>query len=95
VAGVFLADPGSVIDASSQKGCQRDGGHPAPIQNVSGVMKPLPAEFSSADTLLRERCLARLKGGKYSSFVVGGRDGLPVEPAISFRHHVLITSSPP
>jgi len=52
----------------------------APIQNVSGVLKPLPEEYSSADTLLREQCLARLRGGEYSSFVIGGRDGLPVEP---------------
>jgi hypothetical protein len=24
--------------------------------------------------------MARIRAGKYSSFVVGGRDGLPVEP---------------
>ena len=30
--------------------------------------------------LLREPCMARIQGGKYSSFVVGGRDGLPLEP---------------
>jgi hypothetical protein len=80
VAGVFLADPSSVVDASSQLGISGTVDIQAPIQNVSGVLKPLPAEFRSADTLLRERCMARIRAGKYSSFVVAGRDGLPKEP---------------
>jgi filamentous hemagglutinin family protein len=80
VAGVFLADPSSVIDASSELGVSGTVDIQAPIQNISGLLKPLSSEFASADALLRERCMARLRAGKYSSFVVGGRDGLPVEP---------------
>ena len=30
--------------------------------------------------LLSARCVARLSGGKYSSLVLGGRGGLPLDP---------------
>jgi len=40
----------------------------------------LPEKFTSTAVLLRESCIARMRGGAYSSFIVGGRDGLPLEP---------------
>jgi len=40
----------------------------------------LPAEIVQAAALLQARCAARLAGGTSSSFVVAGRDGLPLEP---------------
>jgi large exoprotein involved in heme utilization and adhesion len=81
VADTFLADPQSVVDASSQLGVSGTVDIQAPITSVSGLVSPLSSEFISASALLKERCIARLReGGKYSSFVIGGRDGLPIEP---------------
>ena len=79
-ANVFLADPDSVVDASSALGVSGTVDIRAVISNVTGVLGPLPSDTLSASALLRERCIARIREGKYSSFVVGGRDGLPIEP---------------
>jgi hypothetical protein len=40
----------------------------------------LPQAFVSAAALLPARCAARFSGGKASSLVLGGRDGLPLDP---------------
>ena len=80
VANTFLADPYSSVDASSALGIDGTVDIQAPITNVSGLLSPLSQEFVNATALLREPCMARLKGGKYSSFIVGGRDALPLEP---------------
>jgi hypothetical protein len=80
VAGVFLADQNSSVDASSKKGIDGTVDIRAPISDVSQKVKPLPKRFRSAAELLRESCIARIRGGEYSSFIVGGRDGLPLEP---------------
>jgi len=40
----------------------------------------LPETPLKATELLRAACAARFAGGKTSSLVVGGRDGLPLEP---------------
>jgi len=80
VANTFLADPQSIVDASSALGISGTVDIRAPITNVTGVLNPLSADYVSATALLRERCIARIQGGKYSSFVVGSRDGLPIEP---------------
>jgi large exoprotein involved in heme utilization and adhesion len=80
VAATFLSDPQSVVDASSALGVSGTVAIQAAINNVAGVLGPLPSDTLSASALLRERCIARIREGKYSSFVVGGRDGLPIEP---------------
>ena len=80
VAGIFLADPDSTVDASSEKGIDGTVEIRAPIKDVSRKVKPLPERFTSAAVLIRESCIARMRGGNYSSFIVGGRDGLPLEP---------------
>ena len=80
VANVFLADPHSVVDASSALGIDGTVDIRAPITEISGTLVPLGEDFISAFELLREPCMARIRGGKYSSFIVSGRDGLPVEP---------------
>jgi filamentous hemagglutinin family protein len=77
---VFLADPQSIVDASSALGINGTVDIRAPITDVSGLLNPLSSDFVSAAALLRERCMARIQGSKYSSFVVGSRDGLPIEP---------------
>ncbi|NPA25525.1 MAG: filamentous hemagglutinin N-terminal domain-containing protein [Deltaproteobacteria bacterium] len=81
VANTFLADPQSRIDASSQLGVSGTVDIRAPVTSISGLVTPLNTEFVRAAELLKGRCLARLReGGTYSSFIVGGRDGLPFEP---------------
>ncbi len=81
VADTFLADPQSIVDASSQLGVSGTVDIQAPITSISGLVSPLSSEFISASALLRGRCMARLReGGTYSSFIVSGRDGMPLEP---------------
>jgi large exoprotein involved in heme utilization and adhesion len=80
VAGVFLSDPYSIVDASSALGIDGNVDIRSPITELSGTLVPLGEDFISAFELLREPCMARIRGGKYSSFIVSGRDGLPIEP---------------
>jgi hypothetical protein len=40
----------------------------------------LPQAFVNVTALLPARCAARLSGGTTSSLVLGGRDGLPLDP---------------
>jgi filamentous hemagglutinin family protein len=84
VADTFLADPASLVDASSALGISGTVDINAPIRSVTGILNPLSTDFISATALLREQCIARLRGGKYSSFIVVGRDGLPIEPGNLF-----------
>ena len=77
---VFLADPGSLVDASSDLGIDGQVDIQAPIISESTLIMPLEKDFKSAAELLRKPCMARIQGGKYSSFIIGGRDGLPLEP---------------
>jgi hypothetical protein len=80
VSNTFLADPNSVVDASSALGIDGTVNILATNRIVSGLLNPLPSDYVSATSLLREQCMARLRGGKYSSFIIGSRDGLPSEP---------------
>ena len=52
----------------------------SPVQNLGEQLTPLSQQFSSAAALLAQRCAARVADGKFSTFVVAGREGLPVEP---------------
>jgi len=80
VAGTFLGDPYSVVSASSALGIDGTVDIEAPDVNVTGVQVPLPkVVFSAADFLL-DPCIARLKAGETSSFIISGRDGLPIQP---------------
>jgi filamentous hemagglutinin family protein len=79
-AGAFLTDPHTQVDASSDKGIHGLVDIHAPFSNLSGSLKPLPKEFLSAANLLKKPCEARVRGGDYGSFIVRGRDALPVEP---------------
>ena len=80
LAGVFLADPISLVSASSQQGPQGTVNIQSPVQNLGEQLTPLSQQFSSAAALLAQRCAARVADGKFSTFVVAGREGLPVEP---------------
>ncbi|MEK6763509.1 MAG: filamentous hemagglutinin N-terminal domain-containing protein [Nitrospirota bacterium] len=80
IAGVFIADPNSLVSASSAQGPQGTVNIQSPVQNVGGELAALSQEFSSAAALLAQQCAARAAGGKFSTFVVAAREGLPAEP---------------
>ena len=80
IAGVFIADPNSVVDASSQQGPQGTVNIQSPVQNVGGELAALSDEFASVAALLAQQCAARAADGKFSTFVVAAREGLPAEP---------------
>ncbi len=80
IAQVCLIDPLSLVAASSTRGIDGEVDIQAPITEINGTLAPLRKEFFSAVQLLREPCIARIREGKYSSFFISGRDGLPLEP---------------
>jgi filamentous hemagglutinin family protein len=81
IAGsAFISDPASIVDASSTTGISGTVNIQSPLQNVGGELAALSQEFSSAAALLAQQCAARAAGGKFSTFVVAAREGVPVEP---------------
>jgi filamentous hemagglutinin family protein len=76
----FIRDPASIVDASSTLGISGTINIQSPLQNIGGELAPLSDEFSSAAALLAQQCAARAAGGKFSTFVVAAREGLPLEP---------------
>jgi large exoprotein involved in heme utilization and adhesion len=76
----FLADPSSGVTASSTLGINGVVNIQAPVSSVSGAVAPLPQEFAPIAELLRDRCAGRLREGRVSRLVLGGRDGVPLEP---------------
>ncbi|MBI5854705.1 MAG: hypothetical protein HZB35_05640, partial [Nitrospirae bacterium] len=78
-SGVFLADPNSIVDASSQLGINGSVDIRSPVQNLGAAKRPLSAQYLQGNTLLSQRCAAA-RSGQLSSFVVLGRDGVPPEP---------------
>jgi filamentous hemagglutinin family protein len=74
---LFLADSTSVVNASSQFGLN---GTVTARSNLSGSLVTLPSEPSQAHSLLMQRCAALVNNGQASSFVVAGREQLPVDP---------------
>ena len=76
---VFLPDANSVVDASSQLGVNGTVTIQSPTSNLSSVWARLQQNYAEVAGLLRARCSAQV-GGTYSSFVLAGRDSLPLEP---------------
>jgi len=80
IGDAFLRDiEKSTVSASSVLGVDGQINIDA-ITDLSGAITPLQQRFSQAAALLRQRCAERLRGGQVSSFIVGGRDGVPLEP---------------
>jgi large exoprotein involved in heme utilization and adhesion len=77
---VFLMDPASTVSASSALGINGQVNIQAPVTSLSGSVAPLPESFARATELLSSRCAERLREGTVSRFVLGGRDGVPLEP---------------
>jgi filamentous hemagglutinin family protein len=80
IAGAFLADPNSLVDASSTLGVSGTVNIQSPVQNIGEELTALTEEFASAAALLAQQCAARVADGKFSTFVVAAREGLPMEP---------------
>ena len=80
VTDLFLADGNSVVDASSQLGIDGVVDIRTPYKYLSESFKPLTEDYRQALALLREPCVARIQGGKYSSLIVGQREVRPIEP---------------
>ena len=74
-----LVDPSSRLDATSSKGISGQVLIQSPIQQLAGAIAPLPQAFAVAANLYGQRCAAQ-KGGQFSSFVQGARDGIPPQP---------------
>ncbi|MGH7306600.1 MAG: hypothetical protein ACRELZ_25240, partial [Candidatus Rokuibacteriota bacterium] len=79
IANVLLTS-GSIVSASSALGVPGTIDVQASITDLSGNVSQLPQSALQAAALLRASCAARLAGGKLSSLVVSGRDGVPADP---------------
>jgi filamentous hemagglutinin family protein len=87
-ADVFLVNSGGqfptslagIVDASSALSTSGTVNIEATFTNVTGSFFQLPSTPLQATELLRASCAARFAGGKASSLVLGGRDGLPLQP---------------
>ncbi|MCI0407001.1 MAG: hypothetical protein L0191_00315, partial [Acidobacteria bacterium] len=78
--GMVPANIKDVVTASSALSTQGTISIQADITDVSGTLAQLPVGVLEAAALLRASCAARLAGGKVSTLVVAGREGLPLEP---------------
>jgi filamentous hemagglutinin family protein len=74
-----LIDPSSRLDATNSQGVSGQVLVQSPIQQLAGAIAPLPQAFAVAANLYGQRCAAQ-KGGHFSSFVQGARDGVPPQP---------------
>jgi len=78
--GQFPISLTGIVDASSELITPGTVNNEATFTNVVGTFNQLPSTPLQATELLRASCAARFSGGKTSSLVLGGRDGLPLEP---------------
>ena len=59
---VFLADPASLVSASSELGISGTVDIQAPVTTLSGTLAPLPQAFVNVAALLPARCAAAERG---------------------------------
>src|SRR5262249_9278949 len=78
--GAFPTSLTGIVDASSALSTPGTVNIEATFTNVVGTFTQLPSAPLQASELLRASCAARFSGGKASSLVVGGRDGIPLQP---------------
>jgi large exoprotein involved in heme utilization and adhesion len=78
--GVFPTSLTGIVDASSALSTPGTVNIEATFTNVVGTFAQLPSAPLQASELLRASCAARFSGGKTSSLVLAGRDGLPLQP---------------
>jgi large exoprotein involved in heme utilization and adhesion len=75
----YFFQSASLIDASAPFGLPGTVSVSAPEVNLSGSLIGLPSNLLGAETQLRPDCGVRLTDN-FSSFIVVGRGGLPIEP---------------
>jgi filamentous hemagglutinin family protein len=92
--GALLADPSTLISASSQFGQQGTVTIQSPISPASGKINPLGQKPLVPTSLLNQRCAA-VAGGNISSFTIAGRDSMPSEPSSWLSTPLLSLSDPP
>ena len=78
--GMFPTSLAGIVDASSALSTSGTVNIEATFTNVTGSVTLLPQTPLQATELLRASCAARFAGGKTSSLVLAGRDGLPLQP---------------
>ena len=88
----ILADPFSVLDASSALGVSGSVDIQAPIQNLSGTIAPLPEETTPVTSLYGARCAAG-QGGHFSTFVNSKADSLSPIPGAFLASPLLSPSA--
>ncbi len=79
VTPLFLADSASRVSASSERGPSGTVTIQSPTSNLSGTVGQLVSKTSPPQTLLQNRCVASA-GGEQSTFILSGRNTLPIEP---------------
>jgi large exoprotein involved in heme utilization and adhesion len=80
IAGLFLPDSLSVVNADSGSGLNGSVSIQSPISQAGGKIQPLGKSPLLSTSLVNQRCAA-LAGGNFSSFTLAGRDSLPAEPS--------------
>jgi filamentous hemagglutinin family protein len=91
---VVLVDPTSVLSATAgPAGVNGQISIQAPLQQLSGAIAPLPQAFAIPSNLYGQHCAAQ-KGGQFSSFVHGSRDGLPPQPGDLIPSPLALNSEP-
>lgn len=78
-AEFLISSVDSIVDASSQRALDGQISIVGPAVDLSGNLTPLTTSLLSANTSLPEHCGSNL-GGEISSFLVLGRNGLPLQP---------------
>lgn len=76
---LYLKDQSSLVSADSQFGVNGTVTIQSPISNVSSTVGQLVSKTSPPQILLQNRCVV-LAGGDQSTFLLSGREALPLEP---------------
>src|SRR5262249_22762263 len=82
-ADFFLVNSGGIIPTSLAGIVDTSSALEIPeatFTNVTGTFAQLPSTPLQTSQLLRASCAARFAGGRASSLVLAGRDGLPLRP---------------
>ncbi|QPD03913.1 MAG: hypothetical protein Nkreftii_001687 [Candidatus Nitrospira kreftii] len=79
VTPLFMADPTSVVSASSERGPSGTVTIQSPTSNLSGAVGQLVSKIAPPQVLLQNRCVASAPG-THSTFILTGRDTVPAEP---------------
>ena len=88
----ILQEPGTRITATGgAPGLDGTINIQAPLQQLAGAIAPLPQAFAVATNLYGQRCAAQ-KGGQFSSFVQGARDGIPPQPGDLLQSPLVLES---